>query len=110
MIAAQDSAGNLSSMFSDGPVSAVETPMRFALLGNHPNPFNPSTSIAFSLPAELRVSLSIYDIRGRHLRTLVENAVMSPGEHKVVWDGRDLYNRSLPAGVYFYRLGAGARQ
>jgi len=70
---------------------------------NHPNPFNPSTTISYHLPEVSRVSLSIYNIKGQLVRALV-NDIKSAGEHSVIWDGTDRLNDSVPSGVYLYRL------
>ena len=72
-----------------------------------PNPFNPVTEITYSLPTSGVVSLVIYDVRGRIVRTLVDES-RGAGVHTVVWDGRDGRGRSLSSGVYLARLQAGA--
>ncbi|HEY6192850.1 MAG TPA: DUF1501 domain-containing protein [Bacteroidota bacterium] len=73
---------------------------RMALLGNFPNPFNPTTRIRFSSNGE-RLQLKVYDSLGREVRTLVSGSFPA-GEHEVVFDAGD-----LPAGVYYYRLESG---
>jgi len=78
-------------------------PTEFALLPNVPNPFNPATEIAFNLPNECRVELSIYNAIGSKVRTLVDETLPG-GHHTVVWDGRDNTGKPVPTGVYFYRL------
>lgn len=76
---------------------------KFTLYSNYPNPFNPETTIKYSLPGNGLVILNIVDITGRIVKTLVSGN-KSPGMHEVVWDGRD--NSGIPAasGVYFYML------
>ncbi len=74
-----------------------------------PNPFNPQTEISFSLPTGRDVILSIYDIRGREICTLIDGP-MSEGNHAVVWNGRDNQNQSQASGVYFCKLEAGIIQ
>jgi len=81
-------------------------PREFALLQNAPNPFNPVTTIAYALPERADVSLKVYNMAGRVVRTLVDGAE-GPGTHSVVWDGRDETGRSVASGVYFYRMSAG---
>jgi len=76
------------------------------LMQNRPNPFNPTTTIRFVLPAREDVSLAIYDANGRLVRTLV-NEVRGYGSHEVTWDGRDDEGAPAGSGVYFYRLRAG---
>lgn len=98
------------------PVSVKEggVPIEFALHQNFPNPFNPTTMIAFTLPSLATngargreregsfVNLKVYDVLGREVATLV-NEIKSPGLHSVVFDGAN-----LASGIYVYRLGAGA--
>ena len=76
---------------------------RARLLPNHPNPFNPLTSIAFELPHTDDITLSVYDAAGRIVRTLLSGE-LAPGSHSVEWDGRDDAGRRLASGVYLYRL------
>jgi hypothetical protein len=83
-------------------------PDEFNLLQNSPNPFNPSTTIAYSLPGEepLFVRLEIFDIRGRMMRLLVDR-MQEPGYYGVFWDGTDSRGQEVGSGIYFYRLTAG---
>ena len=86
----------------DGP--AVVKPY---LGPNFPNPFNPSTAIQYRVPSPGgRVTLSVYDLSGRRVRTLVD-AYRSGGEHVAVWRGLDDRGREVSSGVYFYRLEVG---
>ena len=73
----------------------------------HPNPFNPSTTIAFELPRAMEVSLDIYDLQGRLVRSLLDESPYVTGSHKQVWDGRDGKGRATSSGVYFYRFTTG---
>ncbi len=76
------------------------------LLGNYPNPFNPSTTISFSSPALANAKLGIYNLRGQLVKQYqLEN--LDAGIHSVVWNGTDQNNRSVSSGVYYYRLQAG---
>ena len=70
------------------------------LTGNYPNPFNPTTKVNFSLKADSKVSLSIYNVRGQRVKTLVAGN-MQAGYHSIVWDGRDDNGKSVSSGVYF---------
>jgi len=84
----------------------VSLPNKFNLNQNYPNPFNPSTEISYFLPHAAIVELSIYDITGRHVKTLVkENQPV--GRKKVNWNGRDNNNIEVASGLYFYQLKAG---
>ncbi len=89
-----------------GVVAVGETPPAFRLLGNWPNPFNPSTHIAFELPAQGEVELIVFDVRGRKVAVLADGT-WPAGRHIVIWDGKDANGRSLPSGVYFCRLRSG---
>ncbi len=72
---------------------------------NHPNPFNPATTITFALPRDGQVDLAVYALDGRRVATLV-GGVVPAGEHTVNWDGRDATGRRVASGAYFYRLTA----
>jgi len=87
------------------PVAVLEAPKAsaFVLEQNFPNPFNPSTVIRFSLPGAGPVSLSIYDVNGRIVRTLVDETLRA-GQHEVTWDGRDAAGHEVASGVYLVRL------
>jgi subtilisin family serine protease len=78
-------------------------PDGFRLSQNYPNPFNPETAIEFELLAPGSVSLAVYNVPGRCVRTLADRAV-GAGTYRVVWDGTDDRGRQLPSGLYFYRL------
>jgi len=75
----------------------------------HPNPFNPTTTIRFGLPAAGQVRLSVYDVTGRLIRTLIDGG-LAEGPHEAVWDGRDASGRGVGSGSYFARLLAGGRR
>ena len=92
-----------------GLEKSTSLPKAFALSQNSPNPFNPSTTISYSIPdnsQELAVKLSVYNIRGQLVRTLVDD-FQAPGTYNVNWDGTDAMGRQVSSGVYFYRLRAG---
>ncbi|MCE5249362.1 T9SS type A sorting domain-containing protein [bacterium] len=80
-----------------------QSPMPFALRGNYPNPFNPTTTIEFSLPDAGQVNLTVYNAAGQKIRDLVSGMV-NTGVHSVVWNGRDNTGAPVSAGVYFSRL------
>jgi hypothetical protein len=81
-------------------------PHRFTLQQNHPNPFNTATTIVFSLDKTGYVSLVVYDLLGRKVRTIVDED-LSSGGHTATWDGKDDYGTDVTTGVYFYRLTTG---
>lgn len=75
------------------------------LIRNHPNPFNPETVIAFDLPRDMNeVRLSIYNVKGELIRTLIDSSSLAEGEHRVIWDGRTDSGREAASGVYMTRL------
>lgn len=90
------------------PVGISESenvPLRYELSQNYPNPFNPSTQIQFVIPTNQQVTLTIYDILGREVRTLVDGK-MEAGRHVKRWDGDNNYGSNVASGIYFYRLEA----
>ena len=80
-----------------------QLPSSFALKQNYPNPFNPVTSIAYDLSSVTYVSLKVYDLLGRHIRTLVNESQMA-GSYLAVWDGKDNTGGMVSTGIYLYRL------
>ncbi len=76
-------------------------PLRVALIQNHPNPFNPSTTISYSLPVQRDIRLSIYNLLGQRVATVFEG-FQQAGEHSITWDAS-----AFPSGIYFARLKAG---
>lgn len=80
-------------------------PGAFSLDQNFPNPFNPETVISFNLERSANVTLSIYDILGRNVRTL-QQGVLPQGQHQFRWNGADDGNTPVASGIYFYRLTA----
>lgn len=83
--------------------SSGDVPHRTFLNGNRPNPFNPSTSIAFSLVRDEHVEVAVYDIAGRLVRELASGR-MAAGDHEVQWNGTNTSNEPVAAGIYFCRL------
>ena len=81
-------------------------PAAFALATNYPNPFNPATTIQYALPQPADVQLTVYNVVGQVVRTLVAEH-QAAGRYLVAWDATNDNGQSLSAGVYFYRLQAG---
>lgn len=101
-----DNEGNKSY---HGPVFAAAgaaVPGAYSLLPNYPNPFNPSTAIGYEIPEASNVTLTIYNVLGQELRTLVD-ARQEAGSYTVMWDSKDSDGHYLNSGVYFYTLRAG---
>jgi hypothetical protein len=83
-----------------------ELPVKTVLQHCAPNPFNPTTVIQFDLAKQSHVSLRIYDVAGRLVRTLIEE-IMPQARHRMTWDGADNHGARVATGVYFLRLSAG---
>ena len=111
-ISALDDADN------EGPVTGIKkaagvsdipgtvVPLEFTLKPNYPNPFNSRTMIEYSIPgkgARKKVSLIIYDMLGKKVKTVV-NEIQGPGEHAVMWEGRDDRGVEVSSGMYIYRI------
>ncbi len=79
-------------------------PEQFELLQNFPNPFNPETSIRFNLAEASRVSIVIYDMLGRRVRTLLDSEQKGAGYFSARWNGRDDRGGQVATGVYIYQL------
>lgn len=94
---------NIEKSFSHSTVSAENIIKEYALLGNYPNPFNPSTNISYTLPYESSIELIIYDILGREVRAFQIPAQPS-GRQEILWDGRNSNGSNVASGVYIYRL------
>ncbi len=95
--------------FRSQSVTVTTAQVALALGQNHPNPFNPQTTIPFDIPAPARVRLLVMDAAGRMVRKLVDENVPA-GAHNAVWDGRDGGGRSVSSGVYFYVLDVGGER
>ena len=80
---------------------AGDMPSAFVLHGNHPNPFNPSTTIAFDLPRDTHVRIDVFSVRGTKVATLTDRSY-GAGKQSVTWNAQ-----GVASGVYFYRVQAG---
>ncbi|HDZ11701.1 MAG TPA: T9SS type A sorting domain-containing protein, partial [Bacteroidetes bacterium] len=90
-----------------GPVRAdIPVPNEFNISQNYPNPFNPVTTIRFVLPKSGFVQLSVFNILGQKVRTLVDEN-RKAGFYNVIWDGRNDFGNSVPSGIYYYKFTAG---
>ena len=108
-VSAVDHAGNESAFASASSVTGVAeaAPSVFALHQNVPNPFNPATSIGFSVAQKGHVRLVVYDLSGRLVRVLVDD-VREAGSHRVLWDGKNNRGERMGSGTYVSRLESGA--
>ncbi len=86
--------------------SSASVPKTYALEQNYPNPFNPTTHIRYQIPEGSQVSLTIYNMLGQKVRTLV-NGQQAAGVYDIVWDGTNDNGVKLASGVYIYRMTAG---
>jgi len=84
-------------------VNELPNIMNDIFLTNYPNPFNPTTTISFSIPVESEVDLSVYNIKGQKVKQLVSEQ-LSAGEHSVIWNGEDASGKKVSSSIYFYKL------
>ena len=89
--------------------SNLSIPNRYELFQNHPNPFNPITKINIHLPKSEHVQLTVYNILGEEVRTLI-NSEKVAGEYNLLWDGTNFRGAPVSSGIYFYRLHVGQYQ
>ncbi|MCK9426826.1 MAG: fibronectin type III domain-containing protein [Ignavibacteriaceae bacterium] len=106
----ESSAYSEAGRFVVNATTAVEDqtvlPTAFALSQNYPNPFNPTTQISYALPQNSYVSIKVYDMLGREVKTLLNNEVLA-GNHSVTWNGDDNNGMKVVSGVYLYKINAG---
>jgi hypothetical protein len=104
------SAGTITTLMTN-PL-AVESgqtsdiPTEFALLPNHPNPFNPETTITWHLPRDADVKLVVYNSLGQQVK-IIANSNLAAGVHTAIWDATNEYGELVSSGLYFCRLVAG---
>ncbi|MCH8299259.1 MAG: T9SS type A sorting domain-containing protein [Candidatus Marinimicrobia bacterium] len=91
--------------FIIGTEPETQLPKEFSLLQNYPNPFNPQTEIRYELPEAANVRLTVYNLLGQELSTIVDNQ-QEAGFHRATWFGRNNNGQSLASGVYIYKLTA----
>tara|TARA_S200000501_G_scaffold367132_1_gene403019 strand:- start:1399 stop:1704 length:306 start_codon:yes stop_codon:yes gene_type:complete len=87
-------------------VSSTNIPEQFILYPNYPNPFNPITTIRYDLPDDAHVTLTIHDLMGREVITLVDGPTPA-GSKFTQWNARDEQGKAVSAGVYLYKIQAG---
>ncbi len=86
------------------PSAVEQLPEGLVLRGNHPNPFNPRTTIAFSLDRGMEVTAEVISLSGRRVCTLLQGRRLEAGRHEVVWNGTDSRGGDVSSGIYFLRL------
>ncbi len=87
---------------SDAPEIALETKIQSI----YPNPFNPSTTISFSLKQESEVNIFVFDSKGQLIKK-IENGIKQKGNHSVVWNGKDSNDKTVSSGIYLFKMKAG---
>jgi len=110
-IISDDSVNAVTYLNMTGTGNAVDNddnvnPVVTELLGNYPNPFNPTTTIDFNLKERGPVRIDVYNILGQRVTTLL-NGELPSGSHRVVWNGQDSSSRGVASGVYFFKMQAG---
>ncbi|MDO9576253.1 MAG: PKD domain-containing protein [Candidatus Cloacimonadales bacterium] len=78
-------------------------PWETRLIGNHPNPFNPTTTISFSISKESNVELLVFNVKGQRVKTLANNQ-FERGFHSIIWNGDDESGKAVSSGIYYYKL------
>lgn len=116
-VRSKDGSGNYSAFSPEAKFTTLgatsvdeintEVPQSFFVDNNYPNPFNPTTNIRFGLSTSSFVSVKIYDILGREVRTLIAQD-MDEGVHTIVWDGKDSYGSMVTSGTYICRVASGS--
>ncbi|MFC1490537.1 FlgD immunoglobulin-like domain containing protein [Candidatus Latescibacterota bacterium] len=93
-------------MSVDAPTGiSTDIPVEFVLNQNFPNPFNPTTTVSFSIPRSSNVEINIYNVLGRHVTTLA-SGMYEPGNHSIVWDATDMSGNQVSNGMYFCTINA----
>ncbi|MFA7711529.1 MAG: agmatine deiminase family protein [Candidatus Neomarinimicrobiota bacterium] len=100
-----NNAENTEQRGKDAPPYQENIPLQFSLSQNFPNPFNPTTTIQYTLKEECYVNLKIYNISGQEVRTLV-NEYQPAGYKSTMWDGRNSLGQQVPSGIYLYKIKA----
>ena len=84
-------------------IEDTDMPTITSSIGNYPNPFNPETTISFTIPIESNLRIDIYNIKGQKVKALI-NGVYEAGNHKIVWNGLDDNGQNVGSGIYLYRM------
>jgi hypothetical protein len=103
----QDNTEAANQALTPTPVTDL-IPVKFNLSQNHPNPFNPATTIKFNVEHEGQVEIAVYDLSGRKVKSLVSQNY-GVGEYSVMWDGTDDAGARMPSGMYVYRYESGSK-
>ena len=93
--------GDTTEVFSDD--NELQESSTFANITNYPNPFNPSTTIEFSIQNNSEVEISIFNVKGQLIKTISQKRY-AKGSHSIIWNGDDEFNKQVCSGIYFYKL------
>ena len=93
----------VTMIVNDSLSVALEIISEITQISNHPNPFNPSTTIKFSIQNDSNVELTIFNIRGQKIKTFAQNE-FTKGSHSLIWNGDDESNNPVSSGIYYYKL------
>lgn len=77
--------------------------IKFLTINNYPNPFNPETSISYSIPVDGKVVVTVYNLKGQKVKQLL-NENMVAGRHSIVWNGKNSHGKSVSSGLYFVKI------
>ena len=111
-IFANDSEGNTiqiepkDTVLTEIKFRKLEIPESYILFQNHPNPFNPETSISYQIPEAAQVEIKIFNTMGQNIKTLISQK-QNAGYYLVHWDGNDSNGNKVVSGIYMYRIEAG---
>ncbi len=96
---------DMGAFYYDQPSDIVENVIQntSVSLNNFPNPFNPTTTISFSIQEESKIDLSIYNIKGQKIKSLLSDQIFA-GDHSIAWNGEDTFGEKVGSGVYLYKL------
>lgn len=93
----------VTMIVNDSLSVALEIISEITQISNHPNPFNPSTTIEFSIHSDSQIVLSIHNVKGQKIKTIIQNEY-TKGSHSIVWDGDDESGEFVGSGIYLYKL------
>ena len=102
-------SNNLNTMPKTTRQEEENKPGSYSLLGNYPNPFNPTTTISYNLPRMSDIELKIYDILGNEVKSFFISS-QSAGTQNIFWNGRNNFNEQVTSGIYIYRFRAVSRE
>ena len=99
-------SNEVSLMVTSVEANGIQQVSDFVLFQNYPNPFNPTTSIEYQIPVSSQVRITISDMLGRHIKTIVSSNI-GAGHYTTIWNATDENNRPVAAGLYFCKMEAG---